>query len=163
MGFDSEKKRQFRNHAGIFSSSVVCLQSQSLDFTAVLPEIDRVIWNWGMVVRCRGTKRRQEDMGDYQPSSLSLQIWDKGFASRKEACTLKRFLFKILPDKHKHRQKKKKIQHTFHMHKDIFAVCLPTCLTVWISLFGSIQQKISHFQNFFKTHFQLLSRCLSIK
>lgn len=89
----------------------------------------RVIGNWGMAVRCWGTKRRHEDIGDYQPSGLSLQIWDKGIASRTEARTLKRFISQTLSDKHKHTQQKFKQRY-------IFAVCLPTCLPVCTNLYG---------------------------
>lgn len=80
-----------------------------------------------MDVRCWGTKRRQGDMGDYQPSSLSLQIWDKGFAPRKEAHTLKRFFPGTLPHKHKHTQEKKPT-HTKHV------CCLPTCLLTCLNM-----------------------------
>lgn len=148
-GFWLKEKRRFRNRAGVFSSRVVCLQWQSLDFTAVLPEIIRVIWNWEMAVRCWGTKRHQEDKEDYQPSSLRLQIWDKCFASRKYACTLKRFC-QVLLEKHKHTEK------TSSMYFPSTSTYLRS-----IYLFECVfvdQFTVSNYiSNYFKTFFQLLS------
>lgn len=137
MGFDSRGKRRFRNHAGFFSSSVACLRSQSLDFTAVLPEIVRLIGNWGMAVRCWGTKRRQEDM------TISPPDW----ACRYEikASPPGRRLAHSNAFSPRHCQtttntQKKKNKHTFHLHTNIFALCLSAYLpttqdvSLWVSL-----------------------------
>lgn len=125
MGFDSRGEKTVPQSCWVFQLQCCLPAVTELDFTAVLPEIVRVIGNWGMAVRCWGTKRRQYDIGDYQPSSLSLQIGDKGFASRKEARTLERFC-QTLSDKHKHTEK----NSDTHQHICCLAAHLPTGVNV---------------------------------
>lgn len=101
-------------------------RSQSLDFTAVLPEIVRLIGNWGMAVRCWGTKRRQGDMEYYQPSSLSLQIWDKGLASRKAGGSHTQTLSPGDIGRQAQTHTEKNIKPKFHIHTTMLAACLLT-------------------------------------
>lgn len=131
-GFWFKEKSGFCNHDGFLSLPVII---ESWLHSSASEQIIIAIGTWGMAVRCWGTKRLQEDMGDYQPSSLSLQIRDKGFASRKEARTLKRFLSKTFSDMRKHTKKIQTHISQAQQHICCLSAHLPTCLNVslWIN------------------------------
>lgn len=123
-GFDSSY------HAGFFNCGVACLRSPRLTsqhcFRRYMERYTTEEWTSGV----GGTKRRLEDMGDYQPCGLRLQILDKSFASRKEAS------FFFLPARQV-QTPKENIKHAyiFHVHTMMSPVFQAA------SLFGRLSTK----------------------
>lgn len=149
MGFDWRIKRY--NHAIFFSSSVACLRSQRFDSTTVIPEIIRVIGNWGMAVRCWGTKRRQEDMETISPPVWACRYEIKASPPGRRLAHSHAFsLSNCKTCTNTHRKK----SNTFYMQTNMFAVCLPTCPpahhTESLSLDQFMQQKYCIYNTFLK-------------
>lgn len=91
-----------------------------------------------MAARCWETKRHREDMEGYQPCSRSLEMWDKGFASRKYAGTLWRFCQMLI----------KHVYSRAHQHNCGLSARRPNCVSV-----NPFIQKYITLQKYFRTFF----------
>lgn len=101
-----------------------------------------------MAARCWETKRHREDTEGYQPCSRSLEMWDKGFASRKYAGTLRRFCQMLI----------KHVYSRAHQHNCGLSARRPYSSNVspWIRLY----RNILHYKSISKLFFfhQLLPK-----